>query len=1308
MDKVLQTQSYSYLPNEAKNYIRQVYEKTGTVINTEKNKEYNTPYLNPKYVDYLSLSESEKKHVQVIPNVYKVDFLYSDNEEYSNLPTYYDLRNVNGDSYITPLKNQGNLGLCWAFATLEQAESYLMTQKKEAYSKDAEQFSVRQLDYALSTNGIDNYNNEFGYRELTGGGNFLMASKVMSYGLSLYDNSYMPYNEKNEKKQLSDVLNFAFSKYEVNSTIEFPGITFTGQNDPYYPNCDVEEDFETCYDNVAAEIKQLYINEIKKGIIDYGGAYVGAFSPDSSCGFENIDGLKALDVSDRCVDENDAHAMQIIGWDDNYQYSFCDYFHYNGNVENDSCPNGGQKTDGKGAFIVRNSWGEDPEYGFIYMTYDSINDGRYSVDVNLITSVEETSNRSWDNVYPDQLAGEETYLFTSSEIRNLSKLSNGSEKIEKIKFNSLISNAEYKLAIRSGNRLVYQGMIETELPGLYTIDLSEENIIIDDTNFKVALNGKIDDKEYVFLYKSLAVFTSNVDSDVVILTDDLETDSRVFNVYSKTKNIASNERINYSLFKGEEELKDYLDVEYNIVAKNDVNTHISITKKLSQGTYILKTEYEGNVFESNLIINSDLLLEGLGTLEMPYYIYNEEDLRQIANHLNSFFELKNDIVLTEDWVPIGTEENPFTGGFNGAGYTISNIIINSEETSSVGLFGYVNSSLEHNSYIKNVIIKDAQISSNGNTGALIGDLLISKSNIYSKTSLNIEDIFIIGGSISGTNVGALVANISGVNYSGTSVKIEKIFSSAHLTSTLSAGLVGNSTYQGDDIVISKVENIGINDCRNEQCYTHSGSIIGRYSYGLLIDNFISTGYSKYENMIYNYPIGGFVVSGIQHGYILKGRSNQMVINNLENGVYTVESLEELKDINHYSLWDDFNNNWVINEIDSITRIPLLNGVSIDYTKIDDITIDVGETKTLLDFISPNADINRLEYRLNDYEDNILAYWSNNTLYIEGLKAGITTINVTNNYDGYNKDITVRVGGAISVTYNANGGEGAMKQQIIVAESNTKLMSNTFSKTGYIFKEWNTAADGNGVSYINEQEVMTSEDLVLYAIWEPITYTIEYNSNNGSNDRFTNHARYNENIQIAKNVYYYSGYSFKEWNTDASGRGKSYQEDEEVVNLATVNNETVVLYAIWQESLDYQLNNYVIDSTNTYIKDIPVNTLLNTFTSYFTLGYGYGIDVEYKTINNKQVLYTGGKTKITKGLQIYKEFTNVVSGDPSGDGQITYLDYVMVYNHIQKAKHPNLNKKLLTGPYLLAGDMSKNGDISYLDYVKIYKSIKGEN
>lgn len=46
----------------------------------------------------------------------------------SPLPEKFDLRDVDGTSYVTPVKNQGPWGACWAFAPVSALESNLIMQ----------------------------------------------------------------------------------------------------------------------------------------------------------------------------------------------------------------------------------------------------------------------------------------------------------------------------------------------------------------------------------------------------------------------------------------------------------------------------------------------------------------------------------------------------------------------------------------------------------------------------------------------------------------------------------------------------------------------------------------------------------------------------------------------------------------------------------------------------------------------------------------------------------------------------------------------------------------------------------------------------------------------------------------------------------------------------------------------------------------------------------------------------------------------------------------------------------------------------
>ena len=77
---------------------------------------------------------------------------------------------------------------------------------------------------------------------------------------------------------------------------------------------------------------------------------------------------------------------------------------------------------------------------------------------------------------------------------------------------------------------------------------------------------------------------------------------------------------------------------------------------------------------------------------------------------------------------------------------------------------------------------------------------------------------------------------------------------------------------------------------------------------------------------------------------------------------------------------------------------------------------------------------------------------------------------------------------LTVTFEANGSaeypvEGMMAPQTVTAKKDTVLTTNTFTREGYNFLNWNTAADGTGDSYADGATVNLTENTTLYAQWE---------------------------------------------------------------------------------------------------------------------------------------------------------------------------------------------------------------------------------
>ena len=86
----------------------------------------------------------------------------------------------------------------------------------------------------------------------------------------------------------------------------------------------------------------------------------------------------------------------------------------------------------------------------------------------------------------------------------------------------------------------------------------------------------------------------------------------------------------------------------------------------------------------------------------------------------------------------------------------------------------------------------------------------------------------------------------------------------------------------------------------------------------------------------------------------------------------------------------------------------------------------------------------------------------------------------------------------SVIYDANDEGDAIGTvadgKHYIAGGTATVVSEKFSRPGYNFTGWNTAADGTGTSYeAGDSITIGDENVTLYAQWEPATagYTVEH-------------------------------------------------------------------------------------------------------------------------------------------------------------------------------------------------------------------------
>lgn len=185
-----------------------------------------------------------------------------------------------------------------------------------------------------------------------------------------------------------------------------------------------------------------------------------------------------------------------------------------------------------------------------------------------------------------------------------------------------------------------------------------------------------------------------------------------------------------------------------------------------------------------------------------------------------------------------------------------------------------------------------------------------------------------------------------------------------------------------------------------------------------------------------------------------------------------------------------------------------------------------------------------------------------------ISEGSVTIKRNGSNDRYGAILLERCGGSTPtpanfvLSYDENGGSGTMADEEQTGE-NVTVATNAFTApTGYAFQEWNGNMNGGGTVYTEGQILTLTEDLTIYAIWHPNTYTVTLDAAGGTGGSPSVTATFDEalpNIIVPTR----SGYVFKGYYTEADGAGTQYYDE----NGSSTNNWTIpsatTLYAYWE-------------------------------------------------------------------------------------------------------------------------------------------------
>ena len=159
--------------------------------------------------------------------------------------------------------------------------------------------------------------------------------------------------------------------------------------------------------------------------------------------------------------------------------------------------------------------------------------------------------------------------------------------------------------------------------------------------------------------------------------------------------------------------------------------------------------------------------------------------------------------------------------------------------------------------------------------------------------------------------------------------------------------------------------------------------------------------------------------------------------------------------------------------------------------------------------------------------------------------------------------------------SALSGTDTMADQMIYEGITTPLTNNSFTApSGYYFTGWNTAQDGTGASYTNQQSVTdltnTGNTITLYAQWTDCPpNTICYSANvtnpndiEGEMGDQTISSTDTSTVLYAPN-FKRANYGFASWNTNPGGTGTNYGPNQTLSFEANqYQNYGLKLYANW--------------------------------------------------------------------------------------------------------------------------------------------------
>lgn len=392
---------------------------------------------------------------EIIPGSLEAKSIHDENETAhassgGTLPSKYDSREY---GYVTPVKNQGSYGTCWAFSTLAAAESSLLAQGKAEQGKL--DLSERHLAYfhyhpaadPLGLMAKDSYKPAPGKDYLGLGATPMMATFTLASWKGAAAEQSAPYSGIT-----------AGTAGNLSKSIAY--------TDEYHLQ-------------QAYWISMKDRADVKEKVMAYGAAAISYVDNNS---YWNTAGNAYCSPGNA----GEGHGVTVVGWDDNYSRE---------NFNPIRQPNA------DGAWLVKNSWGTSKgDKGYFWMSYE---DGALNRNNSIAYVFELEPADNYDNNYQyDGTASTDFYVLKSgSTVSNVFKTvanPGGSETLKAVSMILNDANVDYSIQVYkslSDPKDPMSGIPALKTPvkgkipyaGYYTIPLGTDVILPGDSQYAIVI-----------------------------------------------------------------------------------------------------------------------------------------------------------------------------------------------------------------------------------------------------------------------------------------------------------------------------------------------------------------------------------------------------------------------------------------------------------------------------------------------------------------------------------------------------------------------------------------------------------------------------------------------------------------------------------------------------------------------------------------------------------------------------------------------------------------------------------------------------